>query len=306
MLVGPLLRNICRYYCPRQRSFLFGDLKVSWNMLPPRRRRQLVYLLLVLVGFLSLLYLGVDSLMSSGDLLLRSAHIPMDEPFTMTALLHPDDVGDRKPSRNDSTFIALVRNEELDGIVYSMRQIEQNFNSKFQYPWIFFNNNPFTDEFKRRTALETQAPCFYEQIPAEHWDVPYSVDRDIMAQRMEEMHSQGVKHASDLSYHQMCRWYSGFFYKHPALDNIQYYWRVEPWIEFFCSVEYDVFQYMSDNNKVYGFTINIYDDPLTLPSLWPRTLDFIAANPKHLSHRMAWNWLNDSTWRPKLNAHANG
>lgn len=79
----------------------------------------------------------------------------------MTALLHPDDVGDRKPSRNDSTFIALVRNEELDGIVYSMRQIEQNFNSKFQYPWIFFNNNPFTDEFKRRTALETQAPCFY-------------------------------------------------------------------------------------------------------------------------------------------------
>ncbi|KIW15845.1 hypothetical protein PV08_05895 [Exophiala spinifera] len=230
----------------------------------------------------------------------------MGEPFTMTALLRADDVGNRKPSRNDSAFIALVRNEELGGIVYSMRQVEQSFNSKFQYPWIFFNNDPFTDEFKRRTASETQAACFYEQIPKEHWDVPDSVDRDTMARRMAEMLSQGVKHASDLSYHQMCRWYSGFFYKHPALDNIRYYWRVEPWIQFFCAVEYDVFQYMSDNNKVYGFTINIYDDPLTLPSLWPQTLDFIAKNPQHLSHQMAWGWLTDSTGRPEHNARANG
>lgn len=75
---------------------------------------------------------------------------------------------------------------------------------------------------------------------------------------------------------------------------------------FFCAVEYDVFQYMSDNYKVYGFTLKVYDDPMTLPSLWPQTLDFIAANPQHLSHRMAWNWLTHSTWRPEHNARANG
>ncbi|KAK6362491.1 putative mannosyltransferase ktr4 [Exophiala oligosperma] len=44
---------------------------------------------------------------------------------------------------------------------------------------------------------------------------------------------------------------------------------------------------MSDNYKVYGFTLKVYDDPMTLPSLWPQTLDFIAANPQHLSHPRA-------------------
>jgi mannosyltransferase len=42
------------------------------------------------------------------------------------------------------------------------------------------------------------------------------------------MELKGVKYASELSYHQMCRWFSGFFYRHPALNDIRYYWRVEP------------------------------------------------------------------------------
>ena len=45
------------------------------------------------------------------------------------------------------------------------------------------------------------------------------------------MRLNGVKYASKMSYHQMCRWYSGFFHKHPALKDIRYYWRVEPGVK---------------------------------------------------------------------------
>jgi mannosyltransferase len=63
---------------------------------------------------------------------------------------------------------------------------------------------------------------------------------------------------------------------------------------------------MSDNSKTYGFTINIYDDPHTLPSLWPETLKFLADYPEYLSHRNSLYWLTDSSQRPDVNMKANG
>ena len=70
------------------------------------------------------------------------------------------------------------------------------------------------------------------------------------------------------SYHQMCRWNSGFFYKHPAIINTRYYWRVEPNVHFFCDVDYDVFAYMQDNNKTYGFTIAVKELRETVPNIF--------------------------------------
>ena len=51
-------------------------------------------------------------------------------------------------SRPRAALISLVRNEELAGIMQSMRQLEFHWNHKYQYPWIFFNEKPFSDEFK--------------------------------------------------------------------------------------------------------------------------------------------------------------
>lgn len=63
--------------------------------------------------------------------------------------------------RANATLISLVRNEELEGIIRSMKQVEVSWNRKYNYPWIFFNEVPFTDEFKRRTQAETNAQCHY-------------------------------------------------------------------------------------------------------------------------------------------------
>lgn len=50
-----------------------------------------------------------------------------------------------------AALISLVRNSELDGIVQSMTQLEYHWNRKYQYPWVFFNDEPFSDEFKVST-----------------------------------------------------------------------------------------------------------------------------------------------------------
>ena len=47
-----------------------------------------------------------------------------------------------------AALISLVRNSELSGLMQSMRQLEFHWNRKYNYPWIFFNDESFSDEFK--------------------------------------------------------------------------------------------------------------------------------------------------------------
>ena len=145
-----------------------------------------------------------------------------------------------------------------------------------------------------------------ELIPKEHWEVPSWINHDLVMESAEILKEQNIQYGNLMSYHQMCRWNSGMFYRHPALANTRYYWRVEPKVHFFCDVDYDVFRYMQDYNKTYGFTVNLYDAPQSIPSLWPETLKFLAAHPEHLHEKNAIEWLKDSERRPQHNKIAQG
>jgi hypothetical protein len=58
-----------------------------------------------------------------------------------SSLAHPS-------SKPRAALISLVRNSELPGLMQSMRQLEYQWNRKYQYPWVFFNDEPFSAEFK--------------------------------------------------------------------------------------------------------------------------------------------------------------
>lgn len=60
------------------------------------------------------------------------------------------------------------------------------------------------------------------------------------------------------------RFQSGFFFRHPLLDAYEYYWRVEPDIQYFCDVDYDVFQMMKDNQFKYGKYICLFTQNKTI------------------------------------------
>lgn len=48
----------------------------------------------------------------------------------------------------NATLLILARNSDLDGIVKSILSIEERFNALYGYPYVFLNEEPFTDEFK--------------------------------------------------------------------------------------------------------------------------------------------------------------
>ncbi|PQE31068.1 hypothetical protein CJF32_00006101 [Rutstroemia sp. NJR-2017a WRK4] len=196
--------------------------------------------------------------------------------------------------RPKAALISLVRNSELEGIRQSMMQLEMRWNHKYQYPWIFFNDEPFSEEFKEGTRNLTAAKCYYEVVPKEHWSLPEWIDEARFMNSLEYLGTIGVGKGWMVSYHHMCRWNSGFFYRHPALADYEWYWRVEPDVHYFCDINYDIFRFMRDNNLKYGFNMNILDDARSFPSLWSRTLSFMRAHPQLLHPSANLTWLLDS------------
>jgi mannosyltransferase len=68
---------------------------------------------------------------------------------------------DPKSARINATILSLVRNEELGDMLQSMGDLERTWNHKFNYPWTFFNDKPFTKEFIEKTSAATNAETRY-------------------------------------------------------------------------------------------------------------------------------------------------
>lgn len=205
-----------------------------------------------------------------------------------------------------AALISLTRNSELEGILHSMVQIEENFNKKYHYPWIFFNDKEFTTEFKTAVQRATNSTCQFVHIDKDDWDPPPWIDQSLVKKLNNKMATaDDVQYAGLSSYHQMCRWNSGPFFMNEHLRDYEYYWRVEPSVEFFCKVDYDVFQYMKDNDKDYGFVINIYDSPQSVKSLWPAAVQFFDHHKEYLNPNSARQWVVQNS-RPEINEITGG
>jgi hypothetical protein len=128
-----------------------------------------------------------------------------------------------------AAIVALVRNSEQEGMISSIQSHMSHFNHRYLYPYIFLNDRPFTSKFI--TALRAAchpAPVEFHQIPKEHWEYPDWVEKKEAKWKMKEQEEDGVLYGGLESYHHMCRYMAGFFFRHPALRRFDYYWRVSP------------------------------------------------------------------------------
>lgn len=103
----------------------------------------------------------VDNSASSVDqVVIAKPHPNLPDPSLPAAWLNT--------TRANAAFVILTRNKELDDVRWTMRQLEARFNSKFNYPYVFLNDQPFTEEFKELTRAMTKAQVQYgktENLP---------------------------------------------------------------------------------------------------------------------------------------------
>ncbi|KAJ2189486.1 hypothetical protein EV181_001590 [Coemansia sp. RSA 532] len=92
----------------------------------------------------------------------------------------------------------------------------------------------------------------------------------------------------------MCRFQSGFVFKHPLLQDLEYYWRIEPDVHYFCDIDYDPFVYMKKNNLKYGWNIAPSEYEPTVRTLWNSTQEFMNKNPDMIPSNSMIDWVRDS------------
>ncbi|KAJ7209380.1 alpha-1,2-mannosyltransferase [Mycena haematopus] len=200
------------------------------------------------------------------------------------------DLANRKAN---AAFIVLARNTDLDMTVRSIRRMEDRFNTRHHYPYVLLNDEPFTDEFKRRVSAVASSLVEYGQVPKEHWVQPDWIDEDRATRGRDQLVAEGVIYGGSVSYRNMCRFNSGFFFRHPLVQKYRWYWRIEPDVHFHCDINFDPFLFMQDRGKVYGFTITMYEFDKTIPTLWGHVKDFIKLHPEHVAPDNAMGFMSD-------------
>lgn len=170
--------------------------------------------------------------------------------------------------RANAAFVVLARNKELDGVIESMKSIERHFNRWYNYPYVFLNDGDFDDTFKDTVKNYSSSSVEFGKIDSSMWGFPDWVDHEVAKEGIRKQGDAAIMYGGMESYHHMCRFYSGFFYKHPLLLKYEWYWRLEPEIKYFCDITYDPFIKMAEANKTYGFTIAVKELRETVPNIF--------------------------------------
>ncbi|KAI5962328.1 uncharacterized protein KGF55_003404 [Candida pseudojiufengensis] len=195
--------------------------------------------------------------------------------------------------RENATFLMLCRNSDMYEVLQTVQIVQDRFNNKFNYDYTFLNDEPFTDEFIYLiSSYITKGKINFGMIPTEHWWYPSHINQTL-AQEIRENFAD-VPYGNLESYRHMCRYFSGFFYKHPMVRQYQYYWRIEPNIKLTCDINEDLFKFIKVNDKKYGFVISLFEYSETIPTLWSNVLEFIKL--KNLKPELLHALLNDYDW----------
>lgn len=193
----------------------------------------------------------------------------------------------------NATFVTLARNTDLWEISKSIRHVEDRFNRKYHYDWVFLNDQEFDEEFKKITTSLVSGKTHYGLIPKEHWSFPDFIDQDKAAEVRQDMANRKIIYGDSISYRHMCRYESGFFFRHELMQKFEWYWRVEPSIELFCDIDYDPFVFMKEKNKKYSFVLSLYEYVDTIPTLWDSVKKFIKKHPEHIAEGNSLKFLSD-------------
>ncbi|TFK65963.1 glycosyltransferase family 15 protein [Pluteus cervinus] len=164
-----------------------------------------------------------------------------------------------------------------------MHQLETRFNHQFGYPYVFLNDVPFSDEFKSRISSATNSSVEFGVIPHDDWNQPSWINEEKAAKARASLKHGNVKYGDSVPYRNMCRFNSGFFYRHELLQKYRWYWRVEPGVQFHCNIPVDPFLFMEENDKMFSFTITALEIRPTIVTLWWHVKQFMQQHPEFIA-----------------------
>ncbi|KAG7088571.1 hypothetical protein E1B28_012550 [Marasmius oreades] len=159
--------------------------------------------------------------------------------------------------------------------ILALYNVENRFNRRLKYPYVLFMTEDelaaVSNEDKKKIDWITEGRAKFATVTKESWDIPSHLDKSLVQHSLESI-------GFSTGYRQMCRFYSGFFWRNPAIANYEWLWRLDTDIEFHCDIPYDPVQRLIDSNKLYGFIQISPDADFVQPSLASNASYFLSTH----------------------------
>ncbi|KAI8978157.1 nucleotide-diphospho-sugar transferase [Pilobolus umbonatus] len=199
-------------------------------------------------------------------------------------------------TRFKAAFITFVKTDHrsLSKLKMTMRDIEDQFNRPFQYPYIIFSDQEFSDDFRELVSAMTSASVVLQTVGPDLYGYPFHTDRHRAAQSRMRLNSTMFGDSED--YRFQSRFMAGTIFRHPILQQIDYVWRFEPGAEYTCPMKDDLFQFMLDNHKITSFSMALYEYEETVTTLYDTVISFTRQYPQWIqpSTNSLWNFILDN------------
>jgi mannosyltransferase len=122
-------------------------------------------------------------------------------------------------ARENAVILMLARNPEVKGAIASVRSVQEQFNDNFGYPWVFLNDEAWSEDFKKAVTTAVQntsatgtVKIEFDVIPKAMWGFPAWIDQERARHNMKAMEAKHIQYAGQESYHHMCRFQSGYVF----------------------------------------------------------------------------------------------
>ena len=175
---------------------------------------------------------------------------------------------DQSWKKTNACILILAKNQDFVLLKKSIIAFEAQFNHKYKVPYVILSETPFWTKWKWKLQSFTSSKMEFGLIAQEQWSTPEWIDAD----RLNLTTDASVKNITKdnrLSYHHMCRFYSGFFFRHELTLKYDYYLRLDSHVDFPCPIGGNPFRSLVKHNKLYGFVITRSETLKYMPTLWP-------------------------------------
>jgi alpha 1,2-mannosyltransferase len=162
-------------------------------------------------------------------------------------------------------YLVGTKLEDILDLKFSLASLDKNFNNQFKYPIVLFHENLDDATIKEICGLTSSILQFEKVI--------FKIPDFLNKKEIPESYL-----GFSIGYRHMCRFFSGIFFNHPALEAYDWYWRLDTDSYLLRKIKYDVFSFMSQKHYEYGYITMPQEHPEVIKGFWEFTKKYIQEN----------------------------
>lgn len=198
------------------------------------------------------------------------------------------------PVREKGVIIMFARNMELHTALKTIRSVEDRFNKRYGYDWLFIGDTTQSKMFRRMTSALTSGEALYHVASRrDTLTYPSNIDKSRLKDARKILRQKNVNTYKSQRVKHLQRFWAKDIFNIEPLQRYDYYMRVDIGSQMFCDIGFDPFRYLKDHDKTYGFAFAQKSQVRGYPTLWSRTLQYIEENPTAVAPKHLMEFMSD-------------